>query len=442
MRLAHNLSSNRSHAALLSSLLVAAPCLAAGDPPDAAALAAAEEGAYDELLLGDAFGARKTLEDLGLSVSVLATLDLSASSGGVERMQTGLYYIDVALEWDLAKLELVDGGVVFFDFVYSNSFGDSPSSVGSYWGWDVINSGLDAELLQVSELWWQQRIGDSGFTARLGKIDANRFFALPVADLAFVNSAAYLPATTLSTMPTYPNPAMGAMIEWDLGTWFTQAGVFDGSNAAYNPNLDENGPRTGGLGFQGLFDGHDGPYLIAETGPAWQCGGEGGWEGSARLGGWMQVGESQLSTDAGTTIVDDPAGLYLTLKQSLHAPLETGTRFSLFGQAGWSDPAKVAAEWSAMAGVVCDSPFSARPNDSAGLLLSHMRFSDDPLVYTSPVSATSGGGETAVEIFYRFDLGRGVAIQPDLQWIGTPGGGDPSDVDDAWIATLRLQIAF
>jgi carbohydrate-selective porin OprB len=35
-----------------------------------------------------------------------------------------------------------------------------------------------------------------------------------------------------------------------------------------------------------------------------------------------------------------------------------------------------------------------------------------------------------------------VAIQPDLQWIGTPGGGDPSGADDAWIATLRLQIAF
>ena len=52
------------------------------------------------------------------------------------------------------------------------------------------------------------------------------------------------------------------------------------------------------------------------------------------------------------------------------------------------------------------------------------------------------GGETAVEIFHRFDLGRGVAIQPDLQWIGTPGGGDPSGADDAWIATLRLQIAF
>jgi carbohydrate-selective porin OprB len=57
-------------------------------------------------------------------------------------------------------------------------------------------------------------------------------------------------------------------------------------------------------------------------------------------------------------------------------------------------------------------------------------------------SAGCGGGETAVEIFHRFDLGRCVAIQPDLQWIGSPGGGDPSDADDAWIATLRLQIAF
>lgn len=428
---------------LLTLQILVLPSLALAAPPDEASVEAVEEGAYDDLLLGDAFGARKKLEDLGLSVSVLATLDFAASSGGVERMQAALSYIDVALEWDLEKPGLVNGGLVFFDFVYANSLGDSPNSVGSYWGWNVINSGLDAEVLQIAELWWQQDLGDLGLTARVGKIDANRFFALPVEDFIFVNTGTYLPATTLSTMPTYPNPSMGAMLEWDLGEWFVQAGVFDGSNAAFDADLGENGPRTGNRGFQGVFDGDSGPYLIAEAGPAWQCGrGETAWEGSLRLGAWLQVGESLLSTDAGTTIVDDPAGLYLTLKQDLHAPEEAGTRFSLFGQAGWSDPAKVAAEWSLMGGVVCDAPFAARPNDSAGLLLSHLAFSHDPLVHTSPVSATSGGSETAVEIFYRFDLGRGISLQPDLQWIGAPGGGDPADVDDAWIATLRLQIAF
>jgi len=432
-------------AGLMAAQLLVGSGAAFAVPPDSTKVAEMSRGSYDGFLLGDLFGARKALDDLGLSATAFATLDLSASSGGVERVQTGQYLVDLSIEWDLGKPELVEGGLAFFNFLYWNSFGDSPDAVGSAWGWNVIDPGLGGEVLQIAEVWWQQRLGDSGLTLRAGKIDANRFFALPYEGTAFVNAAAYMPSTMLSTTPTYPNSAIGVMLEWDLDDWFIQAAIFDGSTAAFNPNLGENGPRTGNRGFQGTFNGHSGPFLITEGGPSWQIGaGEGGtgWAGSLRLGGWMQVGESQLSTDAGTTVVRNPGGLYLTLKQDLHGPLDEGSRCSLFAQAGWSDPAKVDAEWSLMGGLVWSAPFSGRPEDSAGLLLGYTAFSGDPLVANSPVTNAAGGSEALVELFYRFELGTGVSVQPDLQWICTPGGGDPSGVSDAWIATLRMQIAF
>jgi carbohydrate-selective porin OprB len=47
-----------------------------------------------------------------------------------------------------------------------------------------------------------------------------------------------------------------------------------------------------------------------------------------------------------------------------------------------------------------------------------------------------------LEAFYLFALPHGITLQPDLQWIGTPGGGDGATVDDALIGTIRVQIAF
>ena len=50
--------------------------------------------------------------------------------------------------------------------------------------------------------------------------------------------------------------------------------------------------------------------------------------------------------------------------------------------------------------------------------------------------------ESVLEAFYLIALPHGISLQPDLQWIGTPGGGDGATVDDALIGTIRIQIAF
>jgi carbohydrate-selective porin OprB len=401
---------------------------------------------FDDRLLGDLYGSRRALADLGLDVELLATTDLSASSGGMEDFQTGQYLLDLSITFDLGTAKLLDGGTIFADLQYWNWFGDSPLGVGDYWGWDVMNPVLGDEIFQLSELWWQQKLGDSGVTATVGKIDSNRFFAIVPNAGPFLHVADTEPATMLGYLPTYPNPAFGAMVQWQFGgseptdtKWLAQAGIFDGSSAAYNTSTGSNGPRTGNRGLSNMFDG--GTFVIADFGPTWNLGTD-GWRGNATVGAWMQIGETIRSTAVGTKVVDDSGGLYFTITQDLHDADDSATRFELFSQTGWSDPSKVQAEWSTAAGVICRSPFAARPDDCAGFMAGVTLFSDDPLVYTAPGSTATGGNEGIFELFYRFQLDRGIVLQPDVQYISSPGGGDPSAVDGAFIATLRVEVAF
>ncbi len=410
--------------------------------------------AFDDRIFGDAYGHRATLANLGLDVDLLATIDFSASSGGLSDMQGGEYLLDLSLTFDLGQAKIIDGGTVFADLQYWNWFGDSPLSVGDYWGWDVINPAFGDEMFQLSELWWQQAIGDSGLTATVGKIDGARFFGVIPNAGPFLNASDCQPSTMLGTLPTYPNPSMAAILQWKLGanheadpaadaktstTWLAQAGIFDGANAAYQPSTGSNGPRTGSRGPAGMFS--DATYAIADFGPTWYAGSD-AWRGNATVGGWMQFGQTLRTTSVASTVVENMSGVYLTLTQSLYGAGDSSTRFDLFSQSSWADPAKAQAQWSGNIGTICHAPFAARPRDSAGLLAGITLFSDDPLVFTAPNSTNSGGHESVFECFYRVQLANGVVLQPDLQWISTPSGGDPASLDAAFIATLHVEIAF
>ncbi len=381
-----------------------------------------------------------------IDVDLLATLDLSATSGGASSPKSGAYLLDLTVTADLGALDLVPGGVVFADLQYYDWFGDDPSAVGDYGVWDVINPVLGEQLFQLSELWWEQALG-SGWTARAGKIDANRFFATVRVAGPFLTVADAMPPTMFGYMPTYPNPAMGVMASWqsaedlaasETGGWSAQVGVFDGTNMAFNPASGSNGPRTGSRGPGSLFDGDWGPYFVAEGGPTYRVN---GWRGDATIGGWLQSGDTLTETDLGSNIVHNAAGGYVTVTQDLHAPEEVGTRFDVWCQLGFSNPNQSPAAFSASLGTICHAPLPGRDNDSAGFMVSTLSMSDNPNVYVAP-SGDSGGQETQLEAFYRIDLGHGVVLQPDIQYIFNPGGGSPATTEDALIGTLRIEVLF
>jgi carbohydrate-selective porin OprB len=400
----------------------------------------------DRRLLDEPLPWRRRLSEQGIDALVLATMDLSKVSGGIGSPTIGQALIDVAVTANLDRLGVVPGAEVFASLQWWDWFGDSPTQVGDWWGWDAINPAIGEEIFQLSELWWQQTIADGALVIMLGKIDANRMFATVPNAGPFLNTADSMPATMLVFMPTYPNPAMGAVVSWSglddegLRGWSARAGVFDGSNAAYDPETGQNGPRTGNRGPAGMFDGHWGPYWIAQGGPAWTVG-EQSWAGTFTVGGWFQGGQTLLTAGNAGAIADDAGGLFATLTHAMHAPDDEGSRWDAFAQFGWSSASSEAADLSLAVGAICSAPLPGRPNDQWGVLAGVTEFADDPAVYVNRLGST-GRQESVLEAFYLIALPHGISLQPDLQWIGTPGGGDGATVDDALIGTIRIQIAF
>ena len=75
------------------------------------------------------------------------------------------------------------------------------------------------------------------------------------------------------------------------------------------------------------------------------------------------------------------------------------------------------------------------PADAIGLLGAHSRFTSDPEIFQSEtrggMAGPGGGAESSVEAFYLLQLLPWLYVQPGIQWIGNPGGGDPAPLEDA-----------
>jgi len=74
-----------------------------------------------------------------------------------------------------------------------------------------------------------------------------------------------------------------------------------------------------------------------------------------------------------------------------------------------------------------------RAADAAGVMLSFVDLSDAP-------GAGFGGDETAIEMFYRFQLTPFLCLKPDVQYIVDPSGD--RGLADALVGTLRVEVTF
>jgi len=82
-------------------------------------------------------------------------------------------------------------------------------------------------------------------------------------------------------------------------------------------------------------------------------------------------------------------------------------------------------------GLVWDGAFRRRPKDEVGLA-----FSDGLL---TKQSVFTHGFENEVELYYKFDLGHGLTVQPDVEfWQHPGGGGTPNTI----LGLVRAMYSF
>lgn len=378
-----------------------------------------------ERFTGDWGGARTAMERAGISLAGSYTMHYSGVwSGGIVDEPVYRHLIDFNLTIDSEKLFALPGGTFFADFYTTDSIGSG--NPGDFQGYSWIDT--EGSVDQVAEVWWEQKLFDDVLRLKFGKIEANSEFALPTWSEDFMNSSAALTPTDFE-LPTYPDPAMGLVAFAYPTEWlYLGFGWFDGATHA--------GPRTGSRGPETFFSDSENSHWYF-TGEAGLTASELGPLRSARLavGGWGHTGEFE-DFETGDTR-DGAQGLYAIAEAIVWRPDDAAAEdedergLALYVQYGHADEDVSEAIDHVGVGAHLLGTFDGRDADSAG-------------VYVSWVSLNRDAGyardESVVEAFYKVQITGAISVQPDIQFIVNPGGGDEEDL--AVVGSLRVVVSF
>lgn len=371
---------------------------------------------------GDWGGIRGWFAERGVTFAASYTLDWSSVwSGGVRRGASTRTLLDANFTLDLEKIAGIRGGEVFFDF-YSTDGRGGTLDAGDTHG--VSNIQTDENLDQIAEVWYQQWLFERAARIKLGKVDANSEFAFVDAASSFLNSAAGV-STPVFALPTYPDPATSVNVFVYPTPWmYVGAGIYDGAS------------------FDGIATGRNGPttffsdkrsdswFSIAEGGVTWDRLGSLGL-GRLAIGGWRHSAEFERF-DGG--IERGVEGFYFVAEQQiLRGAADDANGLFAFVRYAWTDENVTAAGQHIGGGLVLRGTFPGRDDDEAGIFVSTLTLSD-------AAGAAFNGDETAVELYYRFNVTPFIHLTPDLQWVGNPSGD--ASIDDAVVGALRVEVDF
>lgn len=347
------------------------------------------------------------------------------ASGGVRRRDDWRNLTLLEATADLAELTGTPGaGTLFLQGQSIRAEGGGSLDSGDFQVYSNLES--DETRDDLMEAWYERRVQMGRGRVKVGKVEANAEYALVECAGDFTHSSAGF-SPSIPFFPSYPDPAPSINLFVDVGAPWEGAtstlgiGVFDGSFAQ--------GRRTGRLGFERVLSGglSDASFQVLQ----WEVRTDHGGDDASRLslGAWRHTATFERFR-GGTE--SDTAGLFLTAERSFHG-LAPGGPLHLFMQYGWSDDEVSEVGQHFGLGGVLEGFMPGRAGDSLGLYASLADLSDAP---GSPFARD----ELALDLYYRAPLGERFFVQPEVQWIASPGG-DPA-LSDALILGLRVGASF
>ncbi|HTE06805.1 MAG TPA: carbohydrate porin [Planctomycetota bacterium] len=351
------------------------------------------------------------------------TVDVSGVlGGGVRQRSTTQGLLDLGAGFDLDPLLDWKGGTAWVE-VWTRWGRLLNADVGDAQG----SSNIDApSQSQVAQLWFEQWLVPDRLRVKLGRVELFDEFAVVNGAGEFLNNGVTYTPSFLS-VPSYPQTA------WSVGlyalptaqSWLSLA-VFDGSA--------QDGVTTGNHG-AGTFVGEaGGDQAIAEAGCQWPAA-DGRLPGRLGVGLWHHG--ARFDRFAGGT-QSGASGGYALLEQALWREqpgvADDVQGVDAFVQGGSTDGDVADIQRHAAAGLTWTGMLPEHDADIAGLGATMVSFT------AAPGAGYTADHELALEAFYMLQLGEGLSIKPDLQWIGDPGGD--GSAADAWVATLRFTLAW
>ncbi len=419
-------------------------------------------------LLGDPGGLRTRLGELGLSPGLADTEEVFGNPTGGGR--TGVTYegvTEISLGIDTDRLFGVPGGTFNVSAFQFHGRGLGVNNVGALL--PTSSAEQNVRGARLFELWYEQVFPDQKFAVRIGQQSADQEFLISQLAGLFINSAfgfPTLPSLDLpSGGPAYPlaTPAIRLKVIPNDQTTLLLA-VFNGDTAG--PGLGDPQRRDpSGTAFRL----NDGVFAIGEVQYAINAGEDAtGLPGTYKLGAWynsqnfpdQRFRSDRLSladpfSTAAVRFRRNDYSVYAVVDQTVWR--ETGVKdggIGVFARVMGAPRDRNLIDVYAQGGVDYKGPFASRGNDTVGLAFSYAHISDRTSQLDRDRAAFSGvplpirHSETSLELTYQAQLAPWWQIQPDFQYIFSPGAGIPDParltrrIGDAAILGLRTNVTF
>jgi porin len=423
-----------------------------------------------DYLTGDWGGARTALQDHGIGISLnYVGESFGDVSGGLKRGASYEGRAELSVDGDLDKLMGWSGGKAHFTLynIHSGSSGNAASHSGSI----ADPSNIDAlSTTRLFTAWLQQSFWHDRFSLRVGQLAADDEFLTSDTAGGLVNGtfgwAGLLAANMTNGGPAYPLATPGARLKFQADDQLSfLAGVFNGDPAGSNCDGDAQECNRHGTKFP-LNGG--GTLWIGEMHYGVnQSDKSPGLPGMYKLGGWYannDFADQRYGLDsAGTpvSLADSSMaqalnhrgnwGVYGVADQMVwrgeHSSL------NVFLRGGFSPSNRNLVSYYVDGGLGLKGPFASRPDDTLTLGVAYAKISPDAVRADRDALAINGApyavrsDEMVFELNYTAQITPWWTVQPDLQYIVNPNGGqNPNDptrgLHHAFLVGVRTSIAF
>lgn len=389
---------------------------------------AANDAPYGDTLTGDWGGLRTDLADKGFEFEMEYKGDFwNVGSGGLKTGSNYLDNLDIRFTLDGEKAFGVAGNTFFVSFL--NNFGGKPNTrLGGIDGISNIETGTNT--FKLYEAFVEQNLMQDKLSVLFGVHDLNSEFYVTDISGNFIKPSMQLgpeiAGTGLNGPNVFPNTGLAARIRYNpTDSSYVMAAAFDGVPG------DPDHPHGTHVG----LESDDGALLIAEIGLAPPVEGRDDAPNKLAAGVWSYTEQVNdlVGADHSRT-----KGFYL-LGSGQFFDDDAGRTLTAFVHTGWADGETTPIAWSLQLGLVANGWVPFRPDSEIGVGFTDSRNSDDA------ITAAGGSGalersEYSFDAYYRDNLGHGIFLQPEFQYVWNPGT-DPA-VDNAPIYGLRLDVSF
>jgi len=307
---------------------------------------------------------------------------------------------------------------------------------------------------QLYEAWFQQNLFGNRLSALVGRYDLNtEFYRLQSAAL-FLNSS-------FGVGPEFSQSGQGGP------SIFPDTSV--GARLAFKPTRDvvlrvavlDGAPVDRPDGGHRVFEKGDGLLLVGEAaflsrpapegrplGSRFRIGRGAGlspYDGKLAVGGWYYTATfddlSEREPDGRPVRHRGSAGAYLLADEMVYrSAAQSRRQINAFAELSFGDSRVNRFGFYAGGGLVFSGLFPALENDELGLAVAIARNGSHFIELQRQNAVAVTGTETTVELTYLLQIGKHLALQPDLQYVLRPGIDRTRK--DALAVALRFELSY